>query len=146
MASNTGTNQKRSYAVPCASAFRDAVSALAQSRKVNVGDLARSVLLLVTRDVVAKYPNLGVRLRKADGEIDRLKGAVMALAFEPLTNVVRTAAEALHVLGFPLETRPDQKEPRSQYRMLATIHHTDNGFDHHGRMTQLHEALSVLKK
>ena len=59
MASNTGTNQKPSYAVPCAPAFRDAVSALAQSHKVNVGDLARLVLLLVTRDVVAKYPDPG---------------------------------------------------------------------------------------
>ena len=59
MASNIGTNQKRSYAFPCASGFRDAVSALAQSRKVNVGDLARSVLLLVTCDVVAKYPDPG---------------------------------------------------------------------------------------
>ena len=59
MASNTSTNQKRSYAVPCASAFRDVVFALAQSRKVNVGDLARSVLPLVTRDVVAKYPDPG---------------------------------------------------------------------------------------
>jgi hypothetical protein len=215
MASNTGSNQKHSYAVPCASAFRDAVSALAESRKVNVGDLARSVLLLVTRDVVAKYPDpgeptpddreqvvlksgpsankpwrrkprlqvrlpagfkipeirralgmalameqggvaltleegkkpkLGDRLRKAEGEIDRLKGAVMALAFEPLTNGVRTSAEALHVLGFPPETRPDQKEIRSRYRMLATVHHPDSGFGHHDRMTQLNEAFSVLKK
>ena len=44
-----------------------------------------------------KKPKLGDRLLKAEGEIDRLKGAVMALAFEPLTNGVRTAAEALHV-------------------------------------------------
>jgi len=180
-----------------------------------VGDLARSVLLLVPRDVVAKYPDpgeptpdnreqvvlkfgprankpwrrkphlqvrlpagfkipeirdalgmaltmeqggvaltleegkkpkLGDRLRKAEGEIDRLKGAVMALAFEPLTNGVRTSAEALHVLDFPPETRPDQKEIRSRYRMLATVHHPDSGFGHHDRMTQLNEALSALKK
>ena len=215
MASNIGTNQKRSYAFPCASGFRDAVSALAQSRKVNVGDLARSVLLLVTCDVVAKYPDPGEptpddreqvvlksgpgadkpwrrkprlqvrlpagfnipeircalgmalameqgavaltleegkkpklsdRLRKVEGEIDRLKGAVMTLAFEPLTNGVRTAAEALHILGFPPEMRPDQKEIRSRYRMLAAAHHPDSGFGHHERMTQVHEALSVLKK
>jgi hypothetical protein len=215
MNSNTGSNQKRSYAVPCTSAFRDAVAALAESRKVNVGDLARSVLLLVPRDVVAKYPDpgeptpddreqvvlksgpsankpwrrkprlqvrlpagftipeirralgmalameqggvaltleegkkpkLGDRLRKAEGEIDRLKGAVMALAFEPLTNGVQTSAEALYVLGFPPNTRPDQKEIRSRYRMLATVHHPDSGFGHHDRMTQVNEALSVLKK
>jgi hypothetical protein len=93
-----------------------------------------------------KKPKLGDRLLRAEGEIDRLKDAVMALAFEPLTNGVRTAAEALHVLGFPPETRPDQKEIRSRYRMLATVHHPDSGFGHHDRMTQLHEALSVLKK
>ena len=86
------------------------------------------------------------RLRKADGGIDRLKDAVTPLAFEPVTNVVRTAAEALHVLGVPPETRPDQKETRSQHRMLATVHHPDKSFDHHGRMTQLHETLSVVKK
>ena len=56
-----------------------------------------------------KKQKLGDHLRKAEGEIDRLKGAVMTLAFEPLTNGVRTAAEALHILGFPPEMRPDQK-------------------------------------
>lgn len=215
MASTAGSNQKRSYAIPCATAFRDAVTALAESRRVNVGDLARSVLLLVPRDVVAKFPDpgepapddreqvvlksgpsankpwrrkprlqvrlpagfkipeirralgmalameqggvaltleegrkpkLGDRLRKAESEIDRLKGAVMALAFEPLAQGVRTSADALHVLGFPPNTRPDQKEIRSRFRMLATIHHPDSGFGHHDRMTQLNEALSVLKK
>jgi hypothetical protein len=63
-----------------------------------------------------KKPKLGDRLRKAESEIDRLKGAVMALAFEALTNGVLSSAEAFHVLGFspPPETRPDQKEIQSQ--------------------------------
>jgi hypothetical protein len=95
-----------------------------------------------------KKPKLGDRLRKAEGEIDRLKGAVMALAFEPLTNGMLTSAEALRVLGFspPPETRPDQKEIQSQYRMLATVHLPCSGFGHHDHMTQLSEALFVLKK
>lgn len=214
MAPRSDSNRKRSYAIPCASAFRDAVTALAESQKVNAGDLARSVLLLVPREVVAKFPDpgeptpddreqivlksgpsankpwrrkprlqvrlpegykipeirralgmalameeggvaltleegrkprLGDRLRKAETEIDRLKGAVMALAFEPLSNGVRTRADALYVLGFPPNTRPDQKAVRARYRMLATVHHPDSGFGHHDRMTQLNEALSTLK-
>ena len=208
------SNRKRSYAIPCASAFRDAVTALAESRRVNVGDLARSVLLLIPRDVVAKYPDpgepapedreqivlksgpsankpwrrkprlqvrlpagfkipeirralgmalamenggvsltleegkkpkLGERLRKAETEIDRLRAAVIALAFEPLANGVRTRADALFVLGFPPNARPDQKAIHAQFRMLATVHHPDSGYGHHDRMTQLNDALSTLK-
>lgn len=40
--------KKASYTVPCASRFRDDVLALAERRGVNVGDLARSVLLLLS--------------------------------------------------------------------------------------------------
>ena len=214
MAAGKESNRKRSYAIPCASAFRDAVTALAERRRVNAGDLARSVLLLVPRDVVARYPDpgepapddreqvvlksgpsankpwrrkprlqvrlpdgfkipeirralgmalameeggvaltleegrkpkLGDRLKKAEGEVDRLKGAVMALAFEPLDNGIRTRAGALYVMGFPPNARPDQKAIRARFRMLATIHHPDSGFGHHERMTQLNEALSTLK-
>ena len=214
MAAGKESNRKRSYAIPCASAFRDAVTALAERRRVNAGDLARSVLLLVPRDVVARYPDpgepapddreqvvlksgpsankpwrrkprlqvrlpdgfkipeirralgmalameeggvaltleegrkpkLGDRLKKAEGEVDRLKGAVMALAFEPLDNGIRTRADALYVMGFPPNARPDQRAIRARFRMLATIHHPDSGFGHHERMTQLNEALSTLK-
>lgn len=214
MAAGEESNRKRSYAIPCASTFRDAVTALAERRRVNAGDLARSVLLLVPRDVVARYPDpgepapddreqvvlksgpsankpwrrkprlqvrlpdgfkipeirralgmalameeggvsltleegrkpkLGDRLKKAEGEADRLKGAVMALAFEPLYNGIQTRADALYVMGFPPNARPDQKAIRARFRMLATIHHPDSGFGHHERMTQLNEALSTLK-
>lgn len=208
------SNRKRSYAIPCASAFRDAVTALAERRRVNAGDLARSVLLLVPRDVVARYPDpgeptpddreqvvlksgpsankpwqrkprlqvrlpdgfkipeirralgmalameeggvaltleegrkpkLGDRLKKAEGEMDRLKGAVMTLAFEPLDNGIRTRADALYVMGFPPNARPDRRAIRARFRMLATIHHPDSGLGHHERMTQLNEALFTLK-
>ena len=214
MAVGKESNRKRSYAIPCAAVFRDAVTALAERRRVNAGDLARSVLLLVPRDVVARYPDpgepapddreqvvlksgpsankpwrrkprlqvrlpdgfkilevrralgmalameeggvsltleegrkpkLGDRLKKAEGEVDRLKGAVMALAFEPLDNGIRPRADALYVMGFPPNARPEQRAIRSRFRMLATIHHPDSGFGHHERMTQLNEALSTLK-
>ncbi|MDP7391143.1 MAG: J domain-containing protein [Alphaproteobacteria bacterium] len=214
IATGKESNRKRSYAIPCASAFRDAVTALAERRRVNAGDLARSVLLLVPRDVVARYPDPGEpapddreqvvlksgpsankpwrrkprlqvrlpdgfkipeirralgmalameeggvaltleegrkpklrdRLKKAEGDVDRLKGAVMALAFEPLDNGIRTRADALYVMGFPPNARPDQRAIRARFRMLAIIHHPDSGFGHHERMTQLNEALSTLK-
>jgi hypothetical protein len=214
MAAGKISNRKRSYAIPCASAFRDAVTALAERRQVNAGDLARSVLLLVPRDVVVRYqdpgeptpddrervvlksgpsakkpwqrkprlqvrlpdgfkipeirralgmalameegrvaltleegrkPKLDDRLKKAEGEMDRLKGAVMALAFEPLDNGIQTRADALYVMGFPPNARPDQKAIRARFRMLATIHHPDSGFGQHERMTQLNEAFFTLK-
>ncbi len=50
---------KHSYTVPCSIAFRDAVEALAARRKVNVGDLARSVLLVVPASEVAEFPDPG---------------------------------------------------------------------------------------
>jgi hypothetical protein len=50
---------KHSYTVPCATAFRDAVEALAARRKVNVGDLARSILLVVPVGVVAAFADPG---------------------------------------------------------------------------------------
>ena len=53
------TRQKHSYAVPCSSAFRDRVSALAERRSVNVGDLARSIMLLVPASAIAGFPDPG---------------------------------------------------------------------------------------
>ncbi|MCW8835864.1 MAG: J domain-containing protein [Rhodospirillales bacterium] len=50
---------KASYTVPCSSAFRDAVSDLAARRGVNVADLARSVLLTVSADRLAAFPDPG---------------------------------------------------------------------------------------
>ena len=51
-AGKTPIRRKVSYAIPCASAFRDAVNALAESRKVNVGDIARSVMLTMPESVI----------------------------------------------------------------------------------------------
>lgn len=50
---------KTSYTIPCSSAFRDAVLALAERRQVNAADLARSVLLVVPQGLVALYPDPG---------------------------------------------------------------------------------------
>lgn len=50
---------KKSYAIPCSSTFRDAVLALAERRGVNVGDLARSVMLVVPPDAIDAAPDPG---------------------------------------------------------------------------------------
>jgi hypothetical protein len=55
----TGTVLKHSYTVPCATAFRDAVEALASRRKVNVGDLARSILLVMPAAAIGAFPDPG---------------------------------------------------------------------------------------
>jgi hypothetical protein len=55
----TGTVLKHSYTVPCQASFRDAVDALAMRRRVNVGDLARSVLLVVPTANVAACADPG---------------------------------------------------------------------------------------
>ena len=50
---------KKSYAIPCSSAFRDRIQALADRRGVNVGDIARSVMLVVPTDEIAAMEDPG---------------------------------------------------------------------------------------
>ncbi len=50
---------KRSHTVACSSHFRDAVLALAAAQRVNVADLTRSILLLVSTSVIDAYPDPG---------------------------------------------------------------------------------------
>ncbi len=51
--------KKHSYTIPCSTGFRDAVMVLAAKRRVNVGDLARSVLLVVPQTVIQEFPDPG---------------------------------------------------------------------------------------
>lgn len=88
---NSEKNIKQSYTVSCSSAFRDAVTALALRRGVNVGDLARSVLLVVPADVVENYDDPG----EPDAE-DR---------------------ETIILKSGPSEGRPWRRKPRLQVRM-----------------------------
>jgi hypothetical protein len=64
--------RKHSYVIPCSSGFRDAILHLAEARAVNVGDLARSVLLVVPRATVAACPDPGEPLSE-DREVVVLK-------------------------------------------------------------------------
>lgn len=222
---------KHSYTIPCASAFRDAVETLAARRHVNVGDIARSVLLVIPPDTIAAFadpgdpgaedretvilksgpsagrpwrrkPRLQVRMvpgfdvvtiRRALGlalamdrgelalkiedplapppppsppppppppperpadhhalaavneELERLQAIVNVLSFDPLPSGVTSRADALHVLGFPPNARPDRRMVRARFRMLATIHHPDSNYGSHDRMSQLNQAMELLK-
>lgn len=220
---------KHSYTVPCASAFRARVEQLATRRKVNVGDLARSILLVVPEAAIATIPDPGepagddretvilqsgpaegrpwrrkprlqVRLppgydvpliRKAlavalamDGgelavrigderpapadkppvavtpdkppaavgqtddttdELERLRTIISVLVFEPLSHGVKSRGDALHVLGFPPSADPDTRTLRAKFRMLATIHHPDSNYGSHLRMSQLNQAMDLLR-
>jgi hypothetical protein len=216
-----GTVSKHSYTVPCASAFRDAVEVLAARRAVNVGDLARSILLVVPAETVAAFPDPGepaaddreavvlksgpaagrpwrrkprlqvrlppgyeisfirralglalaidrgsttvyvggdrrknargkaddpsARLAEANDELERLRAVVAVLAFEPLAHGVRSREEALHVLGFPPAAVPDARQLRAKFRMLATIHHPDSLYGSNLRMSQLNQAMELLR-
>ncbi len=87
----SNTVLKHSYTVPCATLFRDAVEGLANRRKVNVGDLARSILLVVPVQTVAAYPDPG----------------------EPAAD----DRETVVLKSGPAEGRPWRRKPRLQVRM-----------------------------
>jgi len=53
------SRSKTSYTIPCSSAFRDAASALADRRGINVADLARSIILTLPMDTVVNFPDPG---------------------------------------------------------------------------------------
>ncbi len=55
----TKTTAKQSYTIPCSSAFRDRVLALARRRNINAADLARSVVLVVPPALLAAFPDPG---------------------------------------------------------------------------------------
>ena len=82
---------KHSYTIPCSTAFRDAVGDLAERGKVNVADLARSVLLVVPADQVSAFPDPGGP-KKGDRETVILKSG-------------------------PAEGRPWRRKPRLQVRL-----------------------------
>jgi len=90
-------------------------------------------------------PTASERLTDARAEIARLARQVRALSFEPLPGGVRSRAQALHVLGLAPGAAPDDTEIRARYRALAAIHHPDGGSGDHKRMSQLNEAVRILR-
>lgn len=83
---------KHSYTIPCSSTFRDAIEALAARRHVNVGDIARSVLLVMPPAAIAGFADPG------DPEAgDR---------------------ETVILKSGPSQGRPWRRKPRLQVRMV----------------------------
>ena len=87
----TTKTRKQSYTIPCASVFRVRVTNLAERRLVNVADLARSVLLVVSEEVIRTFPDPGGPL-PGDREETVLKSG-------------------------PSEGRPWRRKPRLQARL-----------------------------
>ena len=75
--------------------------------------------------------------QRAQQELDRLHKYMDALAFEPLSEGVNNRDDALHVMGFAPDARPNWREVRSKYRVLASIHHPDSNFGDH----KTHDAV-----
>lgn len=94
------TVTKKSYTIPCSSTFRDAVAAAARRRRVNVADMARSILLSLSAEDVAAFPDPG-----GPGPDDR---------------------DTVVIKSGPARGRPWRRKPRLQVRMapgyaVATI-------------------------
>ena len=132
---------KKSYAIPCSSAFRDRVQALADRRGVNAGDLVRSVMLVVPPEAIAAMADPG-EPADHDRETITLKsgpGAGKALADWIM------AGHPLYVLGFPPNAKLSPEAIKSRFRALAAIHHPDSAFGDTRRMSQLNEAMATLR-
>lgn len=76
----------------------------------------------------------------------RLEAAVDALAFQPFEGGPRTRSEALYVLGYPPMARPEPHELQARFRTLASLFHPDGELGDHMRMTQLNQAMAILRR
>ena len=92
-----------------------------------------------------RAPKAKEKVKKLNEEIARLRAAMSVVALDPLPQGVRSADEALFVLGFPPGSRPNQTEVKARFRMLAAIHHPDAPFGDTRRMSQLNQAMSWLR-
>ena len=63
------------YTISCSSEFRDKINELAQKYEMNVGDLARSTLLLFPKDVIENYKDPGEPEGEDREEITIRRGA-----------------------------------------------------------------------
>lgn len=93
--------------------------------------------------------SLAQKLGAAEAELARLGDVLQQLAFRPLSNGVKTRAEALYVLGFAPSAQPSSAEIKTAFRLRAKIFHPDRQHDPSGlasdqRMTQLSAAVKLL--
>ena len=87
-----------------------------------------------------------MRAVRLDEEDERLRAVVAALSFVPLPHGIRNHEEALHILGFPPGVKPAPNTVRGRFRALATMHHPDNPYGSHERMSQLNAAVEMLRE
>lgn len=107
---------------------------------------AESAALEEARALKKQQAEPPVELLQSREELERLRQIVDNLAFDPLDRGVTTFNEALHVMGFAPNARPDLREIRTKYRVLAAIHHPDSNYGSHQRMTQLNAAMDLLRR
>jgi len=141
---------KHSYTIPCSRAFRDAVSALARKRRINVADLARSVVLVIPMESVSRFPDPGeppsgdretvvlksgkskgrpwqrkprLQVRIAPGyEIDYLRRALnMALAMDRGDVVVHVDAPSFGIEMDASGARKDLEHAQTELEKLRSI-------------------------
>ncbi len=90
-------------------------------------------------------PRAADRLAAAEAERGRLAEMLRSVAFQPLAEGVRSRAEALHVLGFAPGAAPDAAVIRQRFRSLAAVFHPDAATGDHRRMSQLNQAVALLR-
>ncbi len=56
---DTKIQHKKAYIINCSTSFRDDILQLAKSKKVNVGDLARSTILALPQEMIVRFPDPG---------------------------------------------------------------------------------------
>jgi len=166
-AKEAGARRKQSYSIPCASAFRDRVAALAAAKGVNVGDIARSIMLTVPLTTIDAFPDPGepakddretvvlqsgpsagkpwkrkprlqVRLPKGQDAVRLRKALALALAME--TGAVRLSVEdgkAPDRAAAEAAFREEAARLRAMVKALAAEPLPDGVRSHH-------EALFVL--
>ena len=101
-------------------------------------------LVLNLADPAATLSSQSIPTSELLDEIERLRNFVSVLAFNPVNNGISNVDEALYVLGFGPNEKPDKVTIRSRFRKLVSIHHPDSIFGDNHRMSQLNAALELL--
>lgn len=84
-------------------------------------------------------------LSAAEDQIKHLRKQVHILAFDPLPKGPENRADALYVLGRPPDSNPSPAEINRRYRERAAIHHPDRADGDDKRMSQLNDAVRILR-
>jgi len=95
---------------------------------------------------VPEIERLEKQAKETLDEAERLRAIVSVLSFDPLSGGIRTRDDALHILGFPPASHPDQRTLKARFRTLATIYHPDSTHGNHHRMSQLNDAMDRLRR